>query len=234
VLIKSAIILAGGMGTRLRSAVPDIPKPMAPINNKPFLEYQLDYWIGQGIQRFILSVGYKRDIIISHFGTKYKNAFIEYVEEVEPLGTGGGLLLAARNENLPLLVLNGDTFFRVKLSDIVEYHCAMHSDWTFALFRSNEEGRYMGVQLDSKGKIFSLTSASNEIGCQANGGIYVVNPDIFNKSIFLPGQKCSLEDELVPDLLASGQSVYGFPIQGEFIDIGVPIDYYRAAEILIR
>jgi D-glycero-alpha-D-manno-heptose 1-phosphate guanylyltransferase len=234
VLIKSAIILAGGMGTRLRSAVPDIPKPMAPINGKPFLEYQLEYWIGQGIQRFILSVGYKRDIIIDHFGNNYNNAIIEYVEEIEPLGTGGGLLLAARNEKQPLLVLNGDTFFRVKLSDFVEYHSVMHSDWTFALFRSNEEGRYMGLELDSKGKIFSLKSSSKDIGCQANGGIYIVNPDILNKSVFITGQKCSLEDELVPDLLALGQSVYGFPTQGEFIDIGVPADYYRAADILIR
>jgi len=88
--VISALVLAGGLGTRLRSAVPDLPKPMAPINGRPFLEYLLDYWINQGVDRFVLSVGYRHEIITEHFGNKYKEAQIEYVIEKTLLGTGGG------------------------------------------------------------------------------------------------------------------------------------------------
>lgn len=222
------------MGTRLRSAVPDLPKPMAPIAGRPFLEHQMDYWIGQGINRFILSVGYRRDIIINHFGDRYSGATIEYVEEDKPKGTGGGLLLATYKENQPIVVMNGDTFFRVNLTELAEFHFKNQSDWTFALFKSNEAGRYMGIELEASGKILSLKSGSKDVGCDANGGIYIINPNILSNSTFVPGQNCSLEDDLVPERLAAGIHIYGLPIQGDFIDIGVPADYYRAADMLIR
>lgn len=222
------------MGTRLRSAVPDLPKPMAPIAGRPFLEHQMDYWIGQGINRFILSVGYRRDIIINHFGDRYSGATIEYVEEDKPKGTGGGLLLATYKENQPIVVMNGDTFFRVNLTELAEFHFKNQSDWTFALFKSNEAGRYMGIELEASGKILSLKSGSKDVGCDANGGIYIINPNILSNSTFVPGQNCSLEDDLVPERLAAGRHIYGLPIQGDFIDIGVPADYYRAADMLIR
>src|SRR5215471_11172514 len=89
-----AVILAGGLGTRLRGTVPDVPKPMAPIRGRPFLEYQLDYWIGKGINRFVLSVGYRHEVIIDHFGASYRGAELSYAIEHTPLGTGGALLLA--------------------------------------------------------------------------------------------------------------------------------------------
>ena len=222
------------MGTRLRSAVPDLPKPMAPIEGRPFLEHQMDYWISQGIKRFILSVGYKKEIIINHFGNSYRNTTIEFVEEDTPKGTGGGLLLAARNETVPFFVLNGDTFFRVNLADIAEFHQRKNSDWTFALFRSNEAGRYMGVELKIDGRISSLKSGSHDIGCLANGGVYLVNSNIFDNSRFQVGDNCSLEEDIVPEFLGSGRNIFGVSIDGAFIDIGVPDDYYRAASIMIR
>src|SRR5205085_7892557 len=103
------VVLAGGLGTRLRSAVPDVPKPMAPIAGRPFLEYQLDYWIGKGIDRFVLSVGYRHELIIDHFKARYRGAHIAYAIESSPLGTGGGLLRAVNEARLdsPFLVLNG-------------------------------------------------------------------------------------------------------------------------------
>ena len=222
------------MGTRLRSAVPDLPKPMAPIAGRPFLEHQMDYWISQGIKRFILSVGYKKEIIINHFGQSYRNTTIEFVEEDTPRGTGGGLLLAARNETEPFFVLNGDTFFHVNLADIEEFHRRKKSDWTFALFRSNQAGRYMGVELQLDGRISSLKSGSQEIGCLANGGVYLVNSKIFNISRFRAGDNCSLEDDIVPDLLGSRCNIFGVSVDGAFIDIGVPADYYRATSIMVR
>ena len=115
--MTTAIILAGGLGTRLRSAVPDLPKPMAPIAGRPFLAHQMDHWIGQGVSRFVLSVGYRHEAISSHFGRRFHGAAIDYVVETSPLGTGGAVKLATAG--LPrdeyTLLLNGDTYFDVPL-----------------------------------------------------------------------------------------------------------------------
>src|SRR5512135_2259083 len=94
--VTTAIILAGGLGTRLSGVVQDRPKPLAPINGRPFLEHQMDYWMAQGIRRFVLSVGFRREQIMQHFGTAYRGCVVEYAEEVVPLGTGGGLLMAEK------------------------------------------------------------------------------------------------------------------------------------------
>ena len=112
--MPSAVILAGGLGTRLRSVVSDVPKPMAPVGGRPFLEYQLEYWINQGISRFVLSVGYRHEAITEHFGSRYKGVELEYAVEEQPLGTGGGLLLAAEKlkQDTPFLLLNKDTYFK--------------------------------------------------------------------------------------------------------------------------
>ena len=93
--MTTAIILAGGLGTRLREAVPDLPKPMAPVNGRPFLEYLIDYWIEQGVKRFVMSVGYLHQDIVRHFGYRYRGVEIDYSVEESPLGTGGALLLAS-------------------------------------------------------------------------------------------------------------------------------------------
>src|SRR3954452_20948621 len=107
-----AIILAGGKGTRLRSAVPDLPKPMAPVAGRPFLEHQMAYWVSQGVNRFVLSVGYKAQIIIDSVGAQFRNAEVVYATEDSPLGTGGAVLHARAQlkPNEPFLVINGDTF----------------------------------------------------------------------------------------------------------------------------
>lgn len=227
-----AVILAGGLGTRLRSAVPDLPKPMADVLGKPFLEYLMDYWIGQGVTRFVISVGYKRESIMRYFGQQYKGIPIEYVEEETPLGTGGGLLLAARRLNEPFLLLNGDTFFEIQLDALMDFHRSKDSKWTFALFRANEAKRYGGVQLDSNSRIQSLVTGKGNIGELANGGIYLVEPNALNAGKFNVGQKYSLEDDVIPGLLESGVPFYGFESPGQFLDIGIPADYFRAADIL--
>lgn len=232
--INTAIILAGGMGTRLRSAVPDLPKPMAPVNEHPFLEHQMDYWIGQGIDQFIISVGYKKEMIIDHFGKYYRNAVISYAIEEQPLGTGGGLLLAAQELNEPFLVLNGDTFFEVDLAELLEFHTAHASDWTFSLFRANEVGRYMGMDVQPDGKITSFKSGTDTLGRLANGGVYLMNPSVLKKSGFSAGEKVSLEDDFIPKLSDQSAGLYGLECPGRFIDIGVPQDYARAAEVLLN
>lgn len=227
-----AIILAGGMGTRLRSAVPNLPKPMAPVNERPFLGHLMDYWINQGVDEFIISVGYKKEVIIDYFGSNYKSIPMNYVMENEPLGTGGGLLLAAKGLNDPIIVLNGDTFFEVSLQELQEFHIEHSSDWTFSLFRANEVGRYMGVGVKSDGEIESFKSGTGKIGRLANGGVYLVNPIVLAKTEFAQDLKLSLEDDIIPALIANDVKIYGKEFSGKFIDIGVPQDYLRAADIL--
>ncbi len=230
--MTTAIILAGGMGTRLRSVVPDLPKPMAPIDGRPFIEHQMDYWIGQGVDRFVVSVGYKKEVIMDHFGSSYRATPLMYAVEEEPLGTGGGLLLAAQGLSEPFLVLNGDTFFEVELNALLKFHAKHASEWTFSLLRANEIGRYMGMDVKADGEIVSLKSGTDELGRLANGGVYLINPSVLAKTKFVPGQKLSLEDDLLPVFMTQGGKLYGLEFTGSFIDIGVPDDYFRAAEVL--
>ncbi len=233
--VTSAIVLAGGLGTRLRSTVPDLPKPMAPINGRPFLEHQLDYWIAQGISEFALSVGYRRQDIIGHFGIAYRNAAIRYAVEEEPLGTGGGLLLAsaALPSDRPFLVLNGDTFFEVPLAELTDFHRRNESDWTFSLFRTVESGRYMGMQVAQDGRIESLRSGTaGKPGLLANGGVYLVEPRTISASGYAAGNKASLEDDILTSLQAKGSRLFGLECPGRFIDIGIPQDFHRAGELL--
>lgn len=233
-IVDTAIILAGGLGTRLRAAVPDLPKPMAPIAGRPFLDYLLDYWIAQGIRRFILSVGYRAETIRSHFGSTYRGARIDYAEETTPLGTGGGLLLAARQlaGTNPVLVVNGDTFFAVDLGQLADFHRRSQADWTFCTFSTSENGRYLGMDIAPDGRVEAFRSGRNSGERLANGGIYLVAPGLLANTGHSPGQALSLEDTLFPTLLARGCRFYGAEFPGNFIDIGIPEDYARAAAIL--
>ena len=233
--MTAAIILAGGLGTRLRSVVPDLPKPMAPIAGRPFLEYQLDYWIAQGVSRFVLSVGYRHEVIVDHFGDSYKGAQLDYVIEQTPLGTGGGLLLAAAklDAEAPFLLLNGDTYFRIELQALNDFSIAHDADWCFSLFQTAEEGRYMGMDVAADGKIISLKSGAGRAGVLANGGVYWVRPRALSSLAFAPGNKVSLEEDIFPAAVAAGQRLYGLRFPGTFIDIGVADDYHRAPALLV-
>ena len=233
--MTTAIVLAGGLGTRLRSAVPDLPKPMAPIAGRPFLAYQLDYWLGQGVKRFVLSVGYLHEAIVDHFGRVYRGAPLDYAVEQTPLGTGGAVLLALdrlQGSRDPFLLLNGDTYFEVNLGTLAEFHALRQSEWTFALFRCAQADRYMGMGVDAHGRITALKSGSAEPGRLANGGVYLVDPRVLREGAWLPGAKFSLEDDLLPAAFAAGRRFYGCESTGAFIDIGVPEDYLRAPAML--
>jgi D-glycero-alpha-D-manno-heptose 1-phosphate guanylyltransferase len=231
-MVTTAIILAGGFGTRLQKVVQDLPKPMALIRGRPFLEYQMDFWISQGVTKFILSVGYLKQTIIDHFGDSYNTASINYSVEDEPLGTGGALLLAAQGLTETFLVLNGDTFFEVNLKNLIAFHKKQQSELTLSLFKSNQLGRYMGVDLEDNGEILSLQSGGNELTLLANGGVYLVNPSALKKLNDKPYTKSSLENDLLPKFISLGGGLYGLESSGKFIDIGVPEDYYRAQKIL--
>lgn len=232
--IDTAVILAGGLGTRLREVVAEVPKPMAPINGHPFLEYQMQFWLKQGIRHFILSVGYKHEIISSYFGSEYRGVTIDYVIEDVPMGTGGGLLLSLKylsNTN-PFLLLNGDSFFDVSISDLLKHHLANRAAVTFSLFRTREKGRYMGIQLSDDGLILSLSGVKNQSDVLANGGVYIVDPKAFDGYQANAKQPLSLESDIFPKLLKSEAGMWGHQSSGLFIDIGVPEDYFLAQDML--
>jgi len=231
-----AVVLAGGLGSRLRSVVADRPKPMALVNGRPFLEYLFDYWITQGVSRFVLSVGYLKDMIASHFGAAYRGKSLDYVFENTPLGTGGGLLKVVSETHLGsrFLVLNGDTFFGVSLLAFSAFHESNSADLSIAMRGADSAGRYGGMQVDETGRLTSFFAQACQHGMWSNGGVYLVNRSALLIEGMPGGQsgKVSLEAELIPLLLAAGKGVFGFPCQANFVDIGIPEDYHRAGSII--
>jgi len=232
--VTSAIILAGGLGTRLRQAVPDLPKPMAPLDGRPFLEHLMDYWIGQGVRRFVLSVGYKHELIEKHFGATYRGAEVAYAVEAAPLGTGGGLLLAMEKLHAagPWLVLNGDTFFDVSLAELRKFHEAKQAEITLSLFPVENNTRYTGVEIDGAQRITRLKSTSDGSRQLINGGVYLLAETALSGLPYRTGDKASFESDILERALEAGKRLYGYSSNGKFIDIGVPEDYSRAAHLL--
>lgn len=228
-----AIVLAGGLGTRLRAAVADVPKPMAPVGGRPFLEWLLDYWIAQGIERFVLSVGYRAQRIADHFGSVWHGARVACAVETEPLGTGGGLLHALENvHGEDLLVLNGDTFFAVGLQAFLSTHRDAAADCSLSLFRSTNTSRYLGVRLGEGCEVLSLDATPSGETALVNGGVYLFRRAALNDVPWPRGRRMSLETELLPGALRDGWRMIGRESEGPFVDIGLPEDYARAAAVI--
>ena len=143
------IILAGGLGTRLNQTVPDTPKPMAPVNGKPFLQYLLNHINEAGFRRVILSTGYLSEKIESYFNIRYKDLELLYSVEDEPLGTGGAVQLAFAQVQTPhFMVMNGDTFFRINLDLLFQKHIEQLADVTMALRQVEDASRYGSVKFE--------------------------------------------------------------------------------------
>jgi len=215
-----AIVLAGGLGTRLRSVVSDVPKPMAPINDKPFLEYILEFLNHQNIKKVILSVGYKWEVIKDYFGNKYKDIELVYNIEKEQLGTGGAIKDSLKLvENNNVYVLNGDTFFDVDLSNMELKDNLIE----IALKPMKNFDRYGVVEIDENGYIQNFKEKSYYNQGFINGGIYLLKREIFD-DFNLP-KKFSFEEFLennFKNLKAKGKIFDGY-----FIDIGIPEDYEK-------
>jgi len=223
---REAIILAGGLGTRLRSLVSDVPKPMALINDRPFLEILLDYWIIQGIKKFILSVGYKKEIIINHFGSNYKGVAIKYAVESDLLGTGGALVNAIKRLEWTddFILINGDTYFEVDLKKLTEFHKINDSILTFSLIIKNDIDRYKPIFLDKTGRIIELKQ-SNETPLMVNGGVYIIGNKVTRALLNFNKYKFSFENDFVDNFIKNNQNIYGCSFNNKFVDIGTPLDY---------
>uniref|UniRef100_UPI003569572F sugar phosphate nucleotidyltransferase n=1 Tax=Cohaesibacter celericrescens TaxID=2067669 RepID=UPI003569572F len=234
--VTKAIILAGGLGTRLRQVVSDVPKPMAPINGKPFLAHQMDYWIRMGVEGFVLSVGYRSQSIVDHFGDKYRGIPVTYAVEEQPLGTGGGLLLAMQHLDArePFLLLNGDTYFDVDARQLMQLHRDKKAGITFGLFRASESGRFGGVRTNIEGRVTEFRSGKATVGELANGGVYVIDPVAIRQSFQADGSQLSFEEDILPKLFEAGVAFFGLESNGRFVDIGVPSDYASASGILFE
>lgn len=228
---STAIILAGGLGTRLRSVVNELPKSMALVNGKPFLEFMLHYLERQKIQRVILSVGYKKESVMDYFGTKWNNIEIDYCIEDEPLGTGGAISKAAEMVNEPLFyVLNGDTLFDIDLTALAIKLSSNNADAVLALRKVENVNRYGSVECDSNQKISAFVEKGEKQGeGLINGGIYCINKETFLKRN-LP-EKFSIEKDFFQKYL-NELNLYGMESSAYFIDIGIPEDYKRAQQEL--
>lgn len=229
-MIREAIILAGGLGTRMQSLFTDIPKPMAPINGKPFLEFILNYLIRQGIEKIILSVGYQYQSIQNYFGNQYKNISLTYSIEKDPLGTGGAIKKAFDHVvGSSTFALNGDTFFDIDLNTLSAFHIEKNSLLTLALKRMENFDRYGTVDINETGRITAFNEKKKVEKGLINGGIYILDKQIFN--LIRTAEKFSFERDLMQKHYAE-LNCYGFPYDRYFIDIGIPEDYQAAKSTL--
>lgn len=225
------VILAGGLGTRLKQKVYDRPKSMALINSRPFLEYQIKWAKSQGITDVVLCVGYMSDSIKNYFGKGEKLGIsIQYAEEKELLGTAGALKNAEELLNDQFILINGDTFRDVSLNQLFSFHIEKCSALTLSLAHVESMMDFGGIKLDRDYRITRFTEKGIKGPGLINGGIYTVNKEVLK---YIPAStKFSLELELIPKLLSSGICIFGLPQQGIFIDIGTPVNYEKAQEVL--
>jgi len=227
---KEAIILAGGLGTRLRGVLLGIPKCMAPVHGKPFLTYILDYLVNQKINKVILSVGYRKDHIINYFGKQYQSIEIDYAVENEPLGTGGAAKHAFNQcSQEDVFIINGDTYFTPDLQALESLHRHSYADITIAVKQLAETSRYGLIRADETGRITNFREKDRVTGSGwINGGIYLINKRIFKE---FSSQKFSLENDVFKTSCSIFQ-IQAFQTDAFFLDIGIPEDYARAQNLL--
>lgn len=223
--IQEAVILAGGLGTRLRSVVKEIPKPMAPVNDIPFLAYLLHYLKKYNVNRVILSVGYKYEVIEDFFGKEYKGIELVYALECTPLGTGGGIknaLSYARDKDVYLL--NGDTFFEVDLNELSHQFFDKKAPLCLSLKEMFDFDRYGVVTFEDE----KVTGFKDKEYCKKawiNGGVYALKTDIFSTLPF--EEKFSFETDFMESYFER-LAFFVFLSRSYFIDIGIPEDFERA------
>ncbi|MBW2661158.1 MAG: nucleotidyltransferase family protein [Deltaproteobacteria bacterium] len=230
--VREAIILAGGFGTRLQPAVSDLPKPMAPVAGRPFLEYLLDHLIRQKITNVVLSVGYKAKIIIEHFRDSYNGLSIKYCVEEAPLGTGGAIRQSLKMvSQKDVIVLNGDSFFDIDYDQLLSAHREKKADITIAFKPMKNFDRYGSVTLE-KSRIVTFEEKKARSSGFINGGVYVIRRDLFNGVLSLP-RKFSFEQDFLMRFVHD-YMIAGHLCDGYFVDVGTPNDYNSAQNELAK
>jgi D-glycero-alpha-D-manno-heptose 1-phosphate guanylyltransferase len=223
--IKEAIILAGGLGTRLRSSVPDLPKCMAPVGGRPFIGWITDYFRRAGISNFVFALGYKSAAFEEFFRAYFPLGGYTVSLEAEPLGTGGAIRQActmAREKTV--LVLNGDTFFRIGLAALSAFHRERRADCTLCLKPMRDFDRFGVVEQDMDQRVIGFREKQAYHEGLINGGVYALDREGFLRED-LP-EVFSFEKDYLEKML-DDRRIYGLVQDDFFIDIGIPEDYQR-------
>jgi len=223
----TALILAGGMGTRLQEVVSDRPKVLADVNGRPFITCLLDQLADAGVGTVVLCTGYMAELVSTTLGRHYRGMELMYSEETEPLGTGGAIRLALPLiSGFPVLVMNGDSFCNVDLSSFLQQHTIADSSGSLALASVSDISRYGSVEISDDNMVVTFQEKGSRKGeGLINAGIYLLESPVVE--MIPTGKPISVERDVFPGLI--GKGLYGFPQGGAFIDIGIPADYQAAA-----
>lgn len=225
----TAVILAGGLGTRLRATVGDRPKVLAEVRGRPFLAYLLDRLSDAGIGEIVVSIGYRGGDVRAAFGNAYRGRPLRYAEETSPLGTAGALsAVVPQLRSDPVLVLNGDSCCEVDLADLWRWHAARAARGTICLTRVADTRRFGRVTVDDGGVVERFVEKGDSEGAGwINAGVYVFARAVL--AAIPPDRPVSLEREVLPAWI--GRGLYGRCVDGRFIDIGTA-ESYSAAQAL--
>ncbi len=226
-----ALILAGGLGTRLKTVVADKPKALSPIGNKPFLYYVIDYLQKKGITHITFSLGYLAEQIVNYLQINHSNLQYNYYIEEKPLGTGGAIkkcinLISAND----FLIVNADTFFDVPLQQMFQFHSKNNNDCTIALKQMKNFDRYGTVEVDNESNIISFKEKQPKQEGLINGGFVFLNKDCFIQHTKNLNEVFSFEKDFLEKNLHQIK-IKGFIGNGYFIDIGIPEDYLIAQNV---
>ena len=227
----NALILVGGLGSRLKNKVPHLPKPMAPIGDKPFLELLMKRLNNHGFKKIILCTGYKSELIRNHFSNNYRNMTIAYSNEQKSLGTGGAIKIALDiiDSNEDIFIFNGDTFFEIDYFKFKNFHKENDFSLTIALKNMNEFDRYGSVDIDRNFRIHNFNEKEYRKEGLINSGVYLTTYETLAK---LPKKEVfSFEYDFLNQNV-NKLRFGGYISNGFFIDIGIPQDYEKAKVIL--
>lgn len=228
-----AVLLVGGLGTRLRSVVPSIPKALAPVGDRPFVELLVRQLRAQGIHKLVMCTGYQAEQVEAALGDgNYLDVSIEYSKESTPLGTAGALKLAARHltQESEFFVLNGDSFLEIDFHELRGFHQKHGGLATLAVIPVQNSSRYGTVQVTTAGRVAGFTEKSgHNVPGTINAGVYIFDRAVLEEIPEGPG---SLELDVFPRLLDRG--IHALEQRELFIDIGTPADYARANEMCDR
>jgi NDP-sugar pyrophosphorylase family protein len=226
----TAVILAGGLGTRLRPVVGDRPKVLAEVGGRPFLAHLLDQLQGAGVERAVLCTGYRAEQVEAAFGARYGRLRLAYSRETVPLGTGGALRLALRQVRSDrFLALNGDSYFGADLAAFIDDCQERDAAAALVLAAVDETARYGRVEIDAAGQVLSFVEKGLTRGPGLiNAGIYWLDRALLEK---VPASRhVSLERDVFPTWI--GRGFLGWLGEGPFVDIGTPSSYAEAERLL--
>ncbi|MBL6996797.1 nucleotidyltransferase family protein [Desulfobacula sp.] len=222
----TGVILAGGLGTRLRDTLPDRPKVMGEINGRPFISFLLDQLYDAKIKKVVLCTGYMAKFVESLLGDTYKDLEIIYSMEHKPLGTGGALKLAGQYlDGDSALVMNGDSFVECDVQRLLSWHVKKKASVSIVLACVDNVSRFGSIKINTGNEVTRFVEKGNVSDAGLiNAGVYLMQPEAVDA---IPCEKpFSLEKQYFPSLVGSG--LYGYQTSGRFIDIGTPESFVKA------